>query len=55
MDKIKTPSRTAQALALVQSGVPVGKAAKEFGIRPQSVYRLIKYRAAKPACSVCGK
>jgi transposase len=54
-DHQKKPSRTAQALALVDEGMSVRNAAVIFEISPQSIYRLIAYRRNNPPCPVCGK
>lgn len=53
--KPKQPSRTAQALQLVQQGMSVRNAAAIHDITPQSIYRLMAYRMNNPACPVCGK
>lgn len=53
--KHKQPSRTAQALQLVQQGMSVRNAAAVHNITPQSIYRLMAYRINNPTCPVCGK
>lgn len=53
--KPKEPSRTAQALQLVQQGMSVRNAAAIHDITPQSIYRLMAYRMNNPACPVCGR
>lgn len=53
--KPKQPSRTAQALQLVQQGMSVRNAANIYNITPQSIYRLIAYRIKNPVCPVCGR
>lgn len=50
----KPPSRTALALKAVEAGATIADAAKAQGIRRQSIYRLIKYRAAREGRAVCG-
>ena len=53
--KPKQPSRTAQALQLVQQGMSVRNAAAIHDITPQSIYRLMAYRINNPTCPVCGR
>jgi transposase-like protein len=56
MSNTRPISKTAQALALVQSGqASVREAAKQHNISPQSVYRLMRYRRDNPPCPVCGR
>lgn len=50
----KPPTRTAQALLMVQSGATIAEAAKAHGIRRQSIYRLMRYRSEREGRSVCG-
>ena len=51
-------SRTAQALDMMALyGLSVQRAARAVGVTRQSIYRLLKYRAAKAVrhvCPVCG-
>jgi transposase len=54
-DHQKKPSRTAQALALVNEGMSIRNAAVIHDISPQSIYRLMAYRRNNPPCPVCGK
>lgn len=52
-----TMSRTAQALAMVESGANIRATARAMGITPQSIYRLQKYRKLRGelrVCSECG-
>lgn len=51
----RPPTRTAQALALVQQGMTVRKAAAQCNVSPQAVYRLMHYRRENPACPMCGR
>jgi hypothetical protein len=53
--KPKEPSRTAQALQLVNEGMSVRYAARIYELTPQSVYRLMAYRKENPACKLCGR
>lgn len=56
MNNKRTPSKTAQALALVESGTAtVRQAAKMLDISPQSIYRLMRYRKDNPPCPTCGR
>lgn len=51
----KEKSRTALALEDVQQhGRKVAHAARAYGVSRASVYRLMKYRAARQVCPVCG-
>ena len=47
-------SRTAQALEMVEAGMRVSEAARRMGVKGPSIYRLIKYRAAREGRAVCG-
>ena len=50
----KPPTRTAQALLMVQAGATIAEAAKAYGIRRQSIYRLMRYRSERCGRMVCG-
>jgi transposase-like protein len=54
----KPASRTALALEMVQGGAKIAEAAQAHGIRRQSIYRLMRYRAERDGrltCEVCGQ
>lgn len=48
-------SRTAQALALVDQGMPVAKAAEQAGVSIWAVYNARKRRETLPRCPHCGQ
>ena len=53
-NEAKKPTRTALALEEVQQGRKVAHAARAYGVSRASVYRLMKYRATRQICQVCG-
>jgi hypothetical protein len=53
--KEKGPSRTMQAVALVESGATLSEAARAAGVNVAAVHRAIARRRDKPICPCCNQ